>query len=565
MPAANDRAVAEVADHYVERHAALDPLGATLEGIADHDSEMTDYSPDGAEERVELDRATLRHLGALTPTTERERIAAEMMSDRLSINVALYDLGEHLRDLNVLGSPIQGIRMAFDQMPTATEADWEVMAARIGLVPEGLSSLQAAYDEGVAQGLVAARRQVVGCVQQAEVWSGTGDAKSAPFFQTLVDRFDASGISSPGLRATLEERAGRATEAYASFARYLVQEYGPHASEHDPVGAERYAVWARVFNGTELDLLETYAWGWDELHRIEHAMRTVGERILPNEPLESVIELLETDPKRAIEGEDNLRAWLQNLMDTTIAELNGVHFDIPGPVQRVEAMIAEPGGAAAMYYTGPSEDFSRPGRTWYPTMGKTRFPLWGEVSICYHEGVPGHHLQVAQVRYLADELNRYQRTLGWVSGHGEGWALYAERLMGELGYLDNPDYELGMLRAQAMRAMRVVVDIGMHLELEIPAHERYHPGERWTPELALPFVIERSMFPEDFMKSEVDRYLGLPGQAISYKVGERVWLESRDDAKARHGDSFDLKAWHKYGLDLGSMGLDQLKAELARF
>ena len=402
-------------------------------------------------------------------------------------------------------------------------------------------------------------------MQQAEVWAGTGDTRTTPFFQSLVERFDASDISSPGLRATLAERADDANAALASFARYLVDEYSPAASDQDPVGAERYAVWARVFNGTELDLDETYAWGWDELHRIEHAMRTVGERILPGESLGEVIASLESDPARSIEGEDNLRAWLQDLMDTTISELNGVHFDIPEPVQRVEAMIAEPGGAAAMYYTGPSEDFSRPGRTWYPTLGKTRFPLWGEVSICYHEGVPGHHLQVAQVRYLADQLNRYQRTLGWVSGHGEGWALYAERLMGELGYLDNPDYELGMLRAQAMRAVRVVVDIGMHLELPIPDHERYHPGERWTPELALPFVIERSMFPEDFMRSEVDRYLGLPGQAISYKVGERVWLEARDDAKRRHGDSFDLKAWHKFGLDLGSMGLDQLRAELARF
>ncbi|MGZ4691035.1 MAG: DUF885 domain-containing protein [Acidimicrobiia bacterium] len=561
----NERAVDELAEHYVVRHASLDPVSATMEGIAGHDTEMTDYSPDAAEERAELDRSTLHALAAATPVDERERIAAEMMGDRLSINVALYDLGEHLRDLNVLDSPIQGIRQVFDQMPTASEHDWETVAARVGLVPEGLSSLQAAYDEGIAQGLVAARRQVVGCVQQAEVWTGTGGTGTTPFFQSLVDRFDASGISSSGLRATLVERAERATAAYASFARYLIEEYSPHATEHDPVGAERYAVWARVFNGTELDLEETYAWGWDELHRIEHAMQMVGERILPGEPLGTVIELLESDPTRSIEGEDNLRAWLQDLMDRTIAELDGVHFDIPDPVKRVEAMIAEPGGAAAMYYTGPSEDFSRPGRTWYPTLGRTRFPLWGEVSICYHEGVPGHHLQVAQVRYLADQLNRYQRTLGWVSGHGEGWALYAERLMGELGYLDNPDYELGMLRAQAMRAVRVVVDIGMHLELPIPAHERYHPGERWTPELALPFVIERSMFPEDFMRSEVDRYLGFPGQAISYKVGERVWLESRDDARRRHGDAFDLKAWHRFGLDLGSMGLDQLRRELARF
>jgi uncharacterized protein (DUF885 family) len=121
-----------------------------------------------------------------------------------------------------------------------------------------------------------------------------------------------------------------------------------------------------------------------------------------------------------------------------------------------------------------------------------------------------------------------------------------------------------MLRAQAMRAMRVVVDIGMHLELAIPAGERYHPGEVWTPELALPFVLERSYYPVDFMKSEVDRYLGWPGQAISYKVGERVWLRARDAAHARAGAAFDLKVFHTAALELGPLGLDQLEEELGR-
>jgi uncharacterized protein (DUF885 family) len=160
-------------------------------------------------------------------------------------------------------------------------------------------------------------------------------------------------------------------------------------------------------------------------------------------------------------------------------------------------------------------------------------------------------------------LSRFQRTLAGWSGHAEGWALYAERLMGELGYLDDPAYELGMLRAQALRATRVVVDIGLHLELAIPADERYHPGETWTPELALPFAMERSgRMPEDFMRSEVDRYLGWPGQAISYKIGERVWLGARDDARKRAGSAFDLKDFHARALNLGPMGLDQLRREL---
>jgi uncharacterized protein (DUF885 family) len=555
--------VYELADAYVERFAALDPLAATGEGISGHDHEMTDYSPDGIDERAEHDRATLRALGSTPVVGDSDRLAADVMRERLELSLEEHDAGERLRDLRVLGSAVQYVRMAFDLMPRESEANWETMAERMALVPQGLSSLEAAFTEGVQQGIVAAQRQAAGCAKQADVWGGV-DASTRPFFFTLLDEYDASGIDNAHLRSRLEQLADRATRAYASLGRYLVEEYLPHATEHDPVGRDRYSLYARDFNGIELDLDETYAWGWDELYRIEHAMQSVAERITPGATVDEVIAHLETDPNRAVEGVDEFRRWNQELLDTTVAALNGVHFDIPTPVQQVEAMIAPPGGAAAMYYTGPAEDFSRPGRTWYPTLGKTRFPLWGEVSICYHEGVPGHHLQIAQVRFLADSLSRYQRTLAGTSGHAEGWALYAERLMGELGYLDDPAYELGMLRAQAMRAVRVVVDIGMHLELAIPASERYHPGETWTPVLALPFVIERSKFPEDFMASEVDRYLGLPGQAISYKVGERVWLRARDDARQRAGAAFDLKTFHRIALDAGPMGLAQLERELAR-
>lgn len=554
-----------LSERYLADFGRLDPIGATEAGMTGHDDELTDFSPEAADERAAHDRATLRALSDTEIASDRDRVAAGVMRERLETAVELHDLGEHLRSMAVLGSAAQAVRETFDVMPTDTESDWATIAARMARVPECLSTLQAAYQEGVARGIVAARRQVVGVIGQVEVWAGTDPERGRPYFHALADHLEAADVGGATLVATVRERAAQATAALDAFARYLTNEYSPHAVEEDAVGADRYATKARVFNGTVLDLEETYAWGWEELHRIEHAAAQVCARILPNATFAEVVEHLESDPARVIEGEENLRAWLQDLMDDTIADLNGVHFDIPEPVRRVEAMIAPPGGASAMYYTGPSEDFSRPGRTWYPTQGATRFPLWGEVSICYHEGVPGHHLQVAQVRYLADTLTRFQRLLAWSSGHGEGWALYAERLMGELGYLDNPDYELGMLRAQAMRAVRVIVDIGMHLKLPIPAHESYHPGERWTPELALPFVITRSMFPERFMRSEVDRYLGLPGQAISYKVGERVWLECRAEARARRGAGFDVKDWHSYALDLGSMGLDQFRAEMARY
>jgi uncharacterized protein (DUF885 family) len=254
--------------------------------------------------------------------------------------------------------------------------------------------------------------------------------------------------------------------------------------------------------------------------------------------------------------------WLQELHDQALAELHGRHFDIPEPIRKIEVMIPPPGGAAAAYYTGPSEDLSRPGRTWWPTGGNMKFPKWGDVTTVYHEGVPGHHLQVATAQMQRENLSRYQRLLTFISGHGEGWALYAERLMGELGYLENPDYYLGMLSGQALRAVRVIVDIGMHLELPIPAGERFHPGEVWNYDLAVDFSTQRTGRPKWFMESEIVRYLGWPAQAISYKVGERFWLEVREAAKKAKGAAFDLKAFHTHALNVGPMGLEQLQREL---
>jgi uncharacterized protein (DUF885 family) len=308
--------------------------------------------------------------------------------------------------------------------------------------------------------------------------------------------------------------------------------------------------------------METYEWGWEQLEWVRSEMTKTAEHIKPGASIAEAIELLETDPAKMIQGEDEFRQWMQDLQDKTIEDMDGVHFDILDPVRKIEALISPPGGALAMYYTGPSEDFSRPGRTWYPTGGKTEFPVWREVSIAYHEGVPGHHFQIATNVAMTDDLSRFQRLLAGTSGHAEGWALYAERLMGELGYLDNPDHYMGMLDAQALRSVRVIVDIGMHLGFKIPRHSEFHPGEVWTGDLALSFMKDQVHFPADFVTSEVDRYLGIPGQAISYKVGERVWLEARESAKQKAGADFDLKDWHNRALKLGPMGLTQMKREL---
>ena len=544
--------VSAISDWYVDALAAAHPNLATSLGIPGRETELTDYSPDGHEQRADVRRAAEAALRRVEVENERDRVARDVMLERFAYEAELEAQQEHLRSLNILASPLQNTRQVFDLMPRETEQDQARLVERMGAVPEALDRYRASLAAGMEQGIVVAQRQVRGGIEQCRVWSGAGDSPS--FFQQLCDSLGIDG----------GEQATAAEQGYAAMANWLETEYLPRANPRDPVGRDRYQAASRGFNGIELDLDETYQWGWEEVWRIQSEMAETAERISPGATVAEAIAMLESDDEHAIEGEDAFRDWMQQTQDQTMQALLGAHFDIADPVQRIEAMIAPPGGALAMYYTGPSEDFSRPGRTWYPTGGATRFPLWRELSVCYHEGVPGHHLQIGTTRYLGEQLTRYQRLLAGTSGYVEGWALYAERLMAELGYLEDPAYYMGLLSSQALRAVRVVIDIGMHLELPIPEREPYHGGETWTPELALPFLIERSFFPEQMLASEVDRYLGWPGQAISYKVGEREWLAAREAARDSLGDAFDLKSFHQAALDLGPMSLQQLRDEMSR-
>jgi uncharacterized protein (DUF885 family) len=225
-------------------------------------------------------------------------------------------------------------------------------------------------------------------------------------------------------------------------------------------------------------------------------------------------------------------------------------------VKRLQCMIA-PTPEGGIYYTGPTDDFSRPGQMWWSVPeGVTEFDTWRELTTVYHEGVPGHHLQIGQAVYNKAQLNTWRRNAG-TSGHAEGWALYAERLMEQLGYLDDPADRLGMLDGQRMRAARVVLDIGVHLEKTLP-----DGSGPWTGEYAFGFLGENVNMSPEFVRFEVNRYLGWPGQAPSYKVGQRIWEQLRDEAAAREGADFDIKAFHKRALDIGGVGLDTLRAAL---
>jgi uncharacterized protein (DUF885 family) len=556
----------QVADRYVDAVCELDPLVATSLGTRPGDDRLPDFSPAGLEAEAALTRETLAELDRVLAENPAladdpvERSCARLLRERLGAELAAQEAGEGLRALSNLFSPVHAVRQVFSLMPAATEEDWSVIARRMARVPTAYQGFRESLEEGARRGLLVAGRQVRTVVAQLDEWL------AAPYFAGFV----AAGPES--LLADLTKAARAADQAVADMRDFLRDVYAPQTEgTPDAVGRERYATAARRWTGSDLGagqgLEEAYAWGWSEHRRILAEQRIEAEKVLPGAtPMEAMRWLATSGP--AVEGVEEIRARLQQMMDDAMAAMDGTHFDLAEPVRRVEAMIAPPGSAAAPYYTRPAQDFSRPGRTWLPTLGRTRFPLWDLVSIWYHEGVPGHHLQLAQWAYVSNDLSMYQTSLGSVGANVEGWALYAERLMDELGYFGDPGERLGYLDSQQLRSVRVVIDIGMHLGLPIPDDAEgflaAHRGEPWTPELARAFLGENSGADVAFLDSELVRYLGIPGQAISYKLGERAWLEGREAARRARGASFDLKAWHMAALSQGSLGLDDLAAELAQ-
>ncbi|MGP4049173.1 DUF885 domain-containing protein [Streptomyces sp. 2A115] len=552
----------EVADAYVDDLIALDPVTGTYLGVKESSSRLPDTSPAGQEALAELARATLARLDEAErqpgADSDIERRCGRLLRERLSAELAVHEAEEGLRSVGNMATAAHSVREVFTVTPTETDEDWAAIAERLRAVPTALAGYRESLALGLERKLYAGPRPTATFVEQLTEWSDT-DGSGRGWFE------DFSSAGPETLRGELDEAARAATAAVVELRDWMRDVYAPAIEgAPDTVGRERYARWSRYYNGTDLDLDKAYAYGWAEYHRLLGEMKKEAEKVLPGAETPWVALAYLDEHGRHIEGVDEVREWLQGLMDQAIEELDGTHFELAERVRKVESRIAPPGSAAAPYYTAPSEDFSRPGRTWLPTMGLTRFPVYDLVSTWYHEGVPGHHLQLAQWAHVAENLSRYQATVGGVSANCEGWALYAERLMDELGFLKDAEERLGYLDAQMMRAARVIVDIGMHLELEIPADSPYHPGERWTPELAQEFFGSHSSRPADFVESELTRYLSIPGQAIGYKLGERAWLLGRENAKKHHGDAFDAKAWHMAALSQGSLGLDDLVDELSR-
>jgi uncharacterized protein (DUF885 family) len=539
----------------VDETAAASPVLATEVGIAGYDHLWDDFSTTGAEAFRDLLQDQLARLEAVDPGGDPvAELAREVAAASISDQLARYRTDEHLRDLNSIASTLQHIRETFDHMPKQSREGWDAVAARLERLGTAVAGYQSRLEDGRRRGLAVSRRQALEGVRQAR--HNAGEASS---LLSLTAELASSGIGDGALAERVDAGTAVGRQAFSDLADYLERVYLPAAGDEDAVGEERYSESVARFLGETIDLGSTYEWGWSEVGRLLERMAEVAGQIQPGASLPEVLHILQTDPARAAASPEEFNRLMSERQQVALRDLDGTHFQVPAQVRRVDTKLAPPGGSLGAYYVGPSEDFSRPGTVWFAIGDAKVIPLFDQVSTAYHEGFPGHHLQTGIQMAGADRLSRYQKMLVWYPGSGEGWALYAEDLMEELGYLDEPDYVMGKLASEMLRACRVVIDIGSHLRLPIPRGQPFHPGEYWTFDTGVEMLEDYSAQDHPVAVSEMTRYLGWPGQAISYKVGQQEIRDLRVAAEKRGGPAFDRKVFHSRLLELGSVGLDLLK------
>ncbi|MDR3151889.1 MAG: DUF885 domain-containing protein, partial [Bifidobacteriaceae bacterium] len=432
--------------------------------------------------------------------------------------------------------------------------------ARLDNIPKAVRGYIKSLQKGIEIGVVNTVRQCQLVIEQID---NQIDQKIS-FFATLPKLARDKNIDNR-LVKNIEKALDKVYKSFIKLKEFLQENYIPAAQKDDAVGQERYKYYAKHYVGQDINIENSYKYGIEEIDRImqEQFSLAKGFGAQSDNGVEAVKEaarILNSRPEQAIAGADNLKKYMQSTADKAMQYLvKNNHFDIPKLVQTVQAMIV-PTGDGVVYYTPPTADFSVPGRMWWsiPEGVETQYK-WNSKSTIFHEGVPGHHLQVGLQVYLKDKLNDWQRMALLISGYAEGWALYAEQLMDEFGMLSLEE-KFGMLDMQKLRAARIVIDIGVHCKMEVPAHWQKRYGEGiWDYDKAKIFLADMVNMNEGFRKFELDRYMGLPGQAIAYKLGQKNWLELRQKAMTK---GWTLKEFHDKALSWGCLSFNLLDKAL---
>ena len=557
-----------IADATEDFHALLDehwewslnssPELASWLGDKRANDRWTDMSLAAIEERHAAEREFLRRAYAIDPErlSEEDQLNHELFRRELQDDVDEFQFNPHLIPFSHRGG-IQNPENMTNQLSFATPQDYMDWIARIAGLEARIEQTIELAERGRREGMTSPRilmermpaqlkLQVVDSAKESPLWA---------VFETIPDSFTPTERESIRAAAT-EAIEDKALPAYRKLNDYFHDTYMPAARESIglselPNGSAWYEHLARSFTTTHMTPDDIHRLGLEEVARIRSEMIEVIEEVEFEGSFNDFLVFLRTDPQFYFETPEELYTEYlaaSKRIDPELVKLFGYLPRMPYGVKPIPDSIAP--DTTTAYYSAPAADGSRAGIYWVNLYRPEVRPKYEIEVLSVHEAMPGHHLQIAIQQELGDIPN-FRRFMGFTA-FVEGWGLYSERLGYDLGLYKDPYSRFGQLTYDMWRAVRLVVDTGMHYK-------------GWTRQQAIDFFKDNAAKAEHDIVNEIDRYLLMPGQALAYKVGQLKMIQLRERATRELGENFDIRAFHDHMLGAGALPLDLLERRMDKW
>ena len=550
-------ALAQLAAEFWQLHLLADPIEATELGYHDHDDLMPDESPQARDVHLRalaVLRARLDRQAPQAALSAPDRVTRALLAGEIDATLATATC--HLEEWAI--DPRDGPQVAWldlaGMQPVGTESQRARLLARWRAMPRTLDQQIENLRRGLGAGKTSAASEVERVVRGLNELLLRPDAEwplvAAPL-DSLPDKVSAGErrLFADALAAVVAEDIRPAFARYLSLVRDEVQ---PHARPdgdvgigHLPGGAACYAALVRSHTSLVLEPRAVHQLGLTELARIRGEIEKLGPSAVGASSFADIRQRLRgSDPALFYRTRDEVEAGARAALARSTAAMPAFLGRLPRTpcvVKRVEPH--EEKDSPIAFYRQPAIDGSRPGTYYVDTYQPTTRPRFEAEALAFHESIPGHHVQIALAQEMRG-LPEFRKNLG-VTAFVEGWGLYAERLADELGLYSSPLTRLGRLSLESWRAGRLVVDTGLH-------------ALGWSRAQAVKFLLDNTLIAPNNIETEVDRYIGWPGQALAYKIGELEILRLREEARAKLGPRFDLRRFHDVVLGSGAVSLPVL-------
>jgi uncharacterized protein (DUF885 family) len=538
---------------YWEHRLKHNPTFATYIGDHRYDDALDDLSEESITAQVGYYRNLLSKIEEIDENilTPENKINYSIFKKTLHDHIRMYEYKTHYIPMDQMSGPHIDFPQLIEFHPFKTRKDFENYIARLNAFPRLIDQVIENLQKGIQQKITAFKKNMELAALQVETFARFSTEENPLFSPVLKISKEFSTQNKEELTASIKEAiSSSVTPAYTKLFQYLNNEYIKHCREKEgiwalPDGIDMYRFFARYHTTTELSPEEIHEIGKSEVERIGSEIKKLMQKIGFSESIREfadyVKEKKELYPKNSQEILDGYRAILSQ-MDKRLPDFFGRLPKAEYDLKEIEKYREQ--SAPAAYYYPPPRDFSRPGYFYTNTYRPEQRPGFIMEALAYHEAVPGHHLQIAIMQELKDlpDIRKYEGSTAFI----EGWALYAEKLAGEMGFYHNDFSEYGRLNFEIWRAVRLVVDTGLH----------YY---KWSREEAIKYCRGNSGEESHEIEVEVDRYIAIPGQALAYKIGELKIIEIREKAKKALGLKFDVKEFHDRLLENGALPLNILE------